>query len=206
MSRLQLDLESLEAEQKVLSLSARGLTRPQYLAFCAANRDLRIERLASGEIVILAPAHSRTGLQNSEISAQLRNWARVDARGLAFDSSAGFDLPSGANYGPDAAWVLKPRIAALREDQKEDFLPLCPDFVVELRSRSDRLTKLKNKMREYIENGARLGWLIDPLTRTVHVYRPGVPEQEMTNPTELSGDPELPGFRLDLKPVWEPGL
>lgn len=205
MSRLQLDLEPLEAAEEVL-LSSRNLTREQYLAFCAANSDLRIERLASGEIEIMAPAHSRTGLQNSEISGQLRNWARADGRGLAFDSSAGFDLASGANYGPDAAWVLKSRIAALREDQKEDFLPLCPDFVVELRSKSDRLAKLKRKMRHYIENGARLGWLIDPLTHTVYVYRPGAAEQELANPAELSGDPELPGFRLDLKPVWDPGL
>ena len=119
---------------------------------------------------------------------------------------AGFDLFNGANYGPDAAWVLKSRIATLREDQKEDFLPLCPDFVVELRSKSDRLATLKNKMREYIDTGAQLGWLIDPKTRTVYVYRPGVAEQEMLNPAELSGDPELPGFRLDLTPVWEPGL
>ena len=205
MSRLQLDLEPLEAGEEVL-LSSRNLTREQYLAFCAANSDLRIERLASGEIEIMAPAHSRTGLQNAAITRQLGNWAESDGRGMAFDSSAGFDLPSGANYGPDAAWVLKSRIAALRADQKEDFLPLCPDFVVELRSKSDRLAKLKRKMQDYIDNGARLGWLIDPLTRTVYVYRPGVAEQEIANPTELSGDPELPGFRLDLKPVWEPGL
>ena len=206
MSRLQVDLEPLETEQESLSFLPRSLTREQYLAFCAANPNLRIERLASGEIVIMAPAHSRTGIQNAAITSELRDWAKRDGRGLVFDSSAGFDLPSGANYSPDASWVLKSRIAALSDTQKQDFLPLCPDLVVELRSKSDRLATLKAKMREYVDNGARLGWLIDPLTRTVYVYRPGVAEEELKNPQELSGDPELPGFRLDLNPVWEPGI
>lgn len=119
----------------------------------------------------MPPAHSRTGYQNAELSRQLAEWTIRDGRGVAFDSSAGFDLPNGANRSPDCSWVLKSRIQSLTEDQRADYLPLCPDFVIELRSKSDRLATLQDKMIEFIENGARLAWLVDPLTRSVHVYR-----------------------------------
>ncbi|MEP7354802.1 MAG: Uma2 family endonuclease [Acidobacteriota bacterium] len=204
MAHLQLDLEPLETE--ALSLHPEHLTPQQYLDFCAANPDVRIERSVSGEIIIMAPAHSRTGIQNAAITAQVTQWAQADGTGLAFDSSAGFDLPDGSNRAPDASWVLKSRLAQLSEEQKQDFLPLCPDFVIELRSQSDRLPALKTKMSEYIQNGARLGWLIDPSDRTVYVYRPNAAEQVQSSPNTISADPELPGFTLDLTPVWNPGL
>ncbi len=206
MARVQVVLDPPELEEDGLRLRSQCLTREQYRAFCQANRELRIERLASGEVVIMPPAHSRTGFQNIRIATQLDNWAIRDGRGLAFDSSAGFDLPNGANRSPDAAWVLKSRIEALSPEERQDYLSLSPDFVMELRSQSDRLPDLKSKMQEHIDNGPKLGWLIDPLTRQVYIFRQGVAVEMLSNPAVLSGDPELPGFQLDLTPVWNPGV
>jgi Uma2 family endonuclease len=206
MARLEVVLEPPELAEDGLKLRRRCLTREQYQAFCQANPDLRIERLASGEVVIMAPAHSRTGFQNIRIATQLDNWAIKNGQGFAFDSSTGFDLPNGANRAPDASWVLKSRIDALNPEDRKGYLPLSPDFVVELRSSSDRLADLQDKVQEYIDNGTRLGWLIDPLTRQVLVYRPGAGVQTLADPATVSGDPELPGFQLDLTPVWNPGV
>src|SRR5687768_16040516 len=132
-----------------------------------------MERLASGHVIIMPPAHSRSGRRNIRIATQLDVWALRDGTGIAFDSSTGFDLANGATRSPDAAWVLRSRIAALSPEEQEEFLPLSPDFVVELRSRSDRLQDLQEKMREYIDNGTRLGWLIDPKDRRAYIFRPG---------------------------------
>ena len=136
----------------------------------------------------------------------MAHWARADGRGVAFGSSAGFTLPNRALRSPDASWILKTRLAELTDEQKRGFSRICPDFVIELRSSSDRLSALRRKMEEYIENGVRLGWLIDPLDplRRVYVYRPGAEVEILERPETLSGEPELPGFTLDLKPVWEP--
>lgn len=206
MARVQVVLDPPELEEDGLRLRSRCLTREQYRAFCRANPDLRIERLASGEVVIMPPAHSRSGAENAELLFQLKRRAAVDGQGVAFDSSAGFDLPDGSNRSPDVAWVLKSRIEALSQEEREEYLPLSPDFVIELRSRSDRLSDLKNKMQEYIDNGTKLGWLIDPSVRQVHIFRPGSAVETLANPGTLSGDPELPGFQLDLTPVWNPGV
>lgn len=206
MARLEVFLEPPEPEQGGLTLRQFALTREQYAAFCAANRDLRIERLATGEVIIMPPAHSRTGFQNVRIVSQLDVWAMRDGGGYAFDSSTGFDLPNGANRAPDAAWVLKSRLHALSPDDKEGFFPLSPDFIVELRPRSDRLAEVKARMEEYLENGTRLGWLIDPFERKLHVYRPGAAVETLDEPLSVSGDPELPGFRLDLQDIWNPPL
>jgi Uma2 family endonuclease len=206
MARLQVVLDPLESDEEGVSLRTRELTREQYRALCHANPDLRIERLATGEVIIIPPAHSRTGHQNLQITSQLNSWAIKDGRGVAFDSSAGFDLPNGANRAPDAAWVLKSRILTLSEEERAEFLPLCPDFVLELRSRSDRLRDLQEKMQEYIENGARLAWLIDPIAGQALINRPGAVVEELKEPAVLIGDPELPGFRLDLTGVWKPGF
>jgi Uma2 family endonuclease len=206
MARVNVVLDPPQLEGGGLTLGTRRLTREEYRAFCRANPELRIERLASGEVIIMPPAHSRSGAQNAEITFQLRRWAATDGNGIAFDSSTGFDLPDGSNRSPDAAWILKSRIEALSAEEKDEYLPLCPDFVVELRSKTDRLPKLQEKMQEYIDNGARLGWLIDSLKRIVYVYRPGANVEKLVNPETLSADPELPGFRLDLNDVWNPGL
>ena len=204
MSHLVVDLKPLE--QADYSISLRDLTREEYLAFCEANPNFRIERSATGEVIVMPPAHSRTSAQNFEIVKQLANWAEQDGRGFGFGPDSGYDLPNGANRGPDASWVLKSRLATLTKAQKDAFLPLCPDFAIGLRSGSDRLPTLREKMLEYIENGSRLAWLIDPKSRKVYVYRPGAEEDVLDNPQSVSADPELPGFRLDLARVWDPGF
>lgn len=172
--------------------------------FCARNPELRIERTAEGDLIVMTPAGWASGHRSAEIVAALRDWAARDGTGLASDSSAGYVLPDGAMRSPDASWVLRSRLADLTSEAKERFLPLCPDFVVELRSPSDRLPDLQAKMAEYRDNGARLGWLIDPQERRVHVYRPGRPAEVLDAPAEVSGDPELPELVLDLGPIWAP--
>lgn len=184
----------------------RKVTRPQYRAFCAANPDLRVELTAEGELIVMAPAHSKTGFRNSRLTIQLGVWAMQDGTGHSFDSSTGFDLPDGSNRAPDASWVEKSRLDALTTEQKEEYFPLCPDFVAELRSKSDRLPTLQAKMEEYLANGARLGWLIDPFERRVSIYRPGQPVLVLDEPATVSGDPVLPGFVLDLHAIWHPDL
>ncbi|MCC7020389.1 MAG: Uma2 family endonuclease [Ardenticatenales bacterium] len=169
---------------------------------CRQNPDLRIERTAEGAVIIMAPAGSTSGRRNLAIGALLYLWARADGTGTSYDSSAGFKLPNGAIRSPDAAWVTNDRLAALPPGAEEGFAPLCPDFVVELRSSSDRLTAVQAKMDEYIANGARLGWLFDPIDRTVYVYRPTRPVEVVVGPAQMAGDPELPGFVLPLDDVW----
>ena len=178
------------------------MTPEQFYEFCLANRDLRIERTASGEVVIMPPAFSDTGNRNLKISQQLANWADQDGTGETFDSSAGFTLPNGATRSPDASWIKLERWNALTENQKASFAPICPDFVIELRSSSDTLTRLRDKMQEYIANGASLGWLIDRKNRTVQIYRPDREPELLENPETVSGEPELPGFVLRLAKIW----
>lgn len=188
-----------------LSLKLRPvvrLTDDQFFEFCQLNRDLRIERTAGGGITIMPPTGGETSDRNAEITMQLRLWAKRDGTGVTFDSSGGFVLPNDAMLSPDASWVSRDRLAALTEEQRTKFLPLCPDFVIELRSPSDGLPVLRNKMHEYIANGARLGWLIDPRERQVLVYRPESPVEPLHRPGSVSGDPLLPGFRLEMTEIW----
>ena len=181
-----------------------GMTDDQFFGFCQVNRELRIERTSEGDIVIMLPAGSWSGHRDAVITMRLGNWAERDGTGLVFSFSAGFRLPNGATRSPDAAWVLKSRLEPFSIEEKEKFLPLCPDFVIELKSPTDRLADLKNKLVEYVDNGARLGWLLDPEARRVFVYRPGRAVEVLDHPESVSGDPELPGFVLDLKLIWEP--
>ena len=197
-------LEALDIGQLVLRVPpAIDMTEDQFFEFCQANHDLRLERTSSGDIVVMAPEGGGSGYRGSELIAELRDWARRDRTGVVFGSSAGFTLPNGAVRSPDAAWVRKERLRSLSREQKEKFLPLCPDFVVEVRSPSDRLADLREKMSEYMENGARLGWLLDPQAREAYVYRSGARVQRLRNPGSLAADPELPGFVLDLATIWE---
>lgn len=182
------------------------LTDEQFFELCQINRDLRLERTAKGDIIVMAPAGGETSNRNSSITGQLYSWTKLDGTGAAFDSSAGFKLPNGAERSPDAAWISRERLAQLTREQKRKFIPLCPEFVVELLSPTDSLTAAKGKMAEYIESGARLGWLIAPESRCVYVYRPGVPVVELKDVTDVSADPELHGFTLDLSDVWEPNI
>jgi Uma2 family endonuclease len=148
------------------------MTPAQFYAFCLANRDLRIERTANGDVVIMPPAFADIGNRNIKIAQQLANWADQDGTGESFDSSAGFTLPNGATRSPDASWIKLERWQTLTDAQKASFAPICPDFVIELRSASDTLTSLQDKLKEYLANGAVLGWLIDRKHRTVRLYRP----------------------------------
>lgn len=181
---------------------AVDLTDDQVLELSSLNRDLRLERTAEGELIVMPPTGTQTGDKCSEINMQLRVWAKKDGTGTAFGSSTGFTLPNGALRSPDASWVKKSRLEALSEEQRKRFAPLCPDFVIELRSPSDRLSVVQEKMREYIENGTQLGWLIDPQQKKVYVYRPGEEVRESREPEEVSGSPVLSGFELDLREIW----
>src|SRR5437867_11537454 len=154
----------------------------QFFQFCQLNRDLQIERTAEGDIIIMAPEGGSSGLGSSELTVAFGNWARRDGTGQVFGSSTGFRLPNGATRSPDVAWVRNERIEALTEEEWQKFLPLCPDFVLELRSPSDALPVLQKKMEEYRENGAQLGWLLDPVSKRVHVYRPGAAVEVLDNP------------------------
>lgn len=178
------------------------MTHEQFYEFCLANRDLRIERSANGEVIIMPPAFSDTGNRNIKVAQQLANWADQDGTGETFDSSAGFTLPNGATRSPDASWIKLERWNALTEEQKASFAPICPDFVIELRSASDRLSDLQDKMQEYIDNGALLGFLIDRKNRLVYVYRPNQEPEILDNPETVSGEPVLPGFVLRMAKIW----
>ena len=179
------------------------VTHEQFEALAAANRELRLERSATGDLIVNPPTGWETGARNFSITGQLFRWYEShEEMGEAFDSSTGFDLPNGATSSPDASWVSQERWDTLSPEQKKTFPNICPDFVVELRSDSDTLKSLQEKMKEYIENGAKLGWLIDPKNRKVEIYRPNQNVETLTEPTELSGESVLPGFILTLRRIW----
>lgn len=204
--------ESIESEHYgpvVLRLSPIvELTDEQLLEICSLNDELRIERNAQGELELMPPTSSNSGNQNFDIITDLGIWVRADGTGVGFESNTGFTLPNRSMRSPDAAWISNDRWEALPREERRKFAPICPDFVIELRSESDRLSVAQAKMEEYIENGARLGWLIDPVDvrHRVYIYRPNSSVEILENPETVSGDPELPGFVLDLTPVWETGL
>ena len=181
---------------------AIALTDEQFFDFCQLNRELRIERTASGEVLIMSPTGSETGGANFELIIELGIWTRQDGTGKGFDSSTGFKLPNGAERSPDAAWVKLARWNALTQEQKQRFAPISPDFVIELRSPSDSLKTLSEKMQEYLDNGVRLGWLIDRQYKKVYIYRPNQVVECLDNPATISGDPILPGFVLDTSRIW----
>lgn len=195
----QLD-EYIPAELTCLTHSL--VTPEQFEQLCATYSDLRLELTSTGELIVMPGTGSQTGRRNAHLTQQLLTWTENDGTGICFDSSTLFALPNHALRSPDASWVGRERWDRLSERQKEGFAPICPDFVVELRSPTDRLTALRKKMLEYIENGASLGWLIDPFKRQVYVYRPNDELVILDNPEMVSGDPLLPGFTLNLKKIW----
>lgn len=179
------------------------MTNDHFFEFCQLNRDLRIERNQSGEIVIMSPSGSETGNREGNIFGQLWVWAEKDGTGLAFSSSAGFTLSTGAVRSPDASWIKLERWNALTPAQQQKFAPICPDFVVELCSPSDNLKTLQEKMEEYMrEPGVQLGWLIDRQHRKVYIYHPGRAEECLENPASISGETVLPGFNLNMNKIW----
>jgi Uma2 family endonuclease len=178
------------------------LTGDEFVQLCRDNRDMRMELTSKGELILMPPTGSKTGLRNARVTQRLSAWAESDASGFCFDSSTGFTLPNGARRSPDAAWVKRERWEALSEEEQEGFAPLCPDFVIELRSRSDNVPPLENKMVEYIENGTSLAWMLDQLRKRVYIYRPDQPPEVLEDPETLVGDPLLPGFVLNLREIW----
>ena len=177
-----------------------------FFDLCQANSGWRFERNAHGEVIVVAPAGGESGDREIEVGAQLRVWARREGSGRGFGAGTGFRLPNGATRSPDAAWIRLERLSKLTAQEKKKFIPLCPDFVVEIVSPSDRLPSVQEKMREYRENGARLGWLIDPERRKVHVYRSGKRVKLLHHPKRVPASPEVPGFVLDLTEIWDPGF
>jgi Uma2 family endonuclease len=182
---------------------ALRVTPEQFAALAKANRDLRFERTAIGELIVNPPTGGGSGKRNAKIITQLGVWSEANEQlGEYFDSSTGFKLPNGANRSPDVSWVRRDRWDGLTLEEQEGFVPLCPDFVVELQSKTDRLQTLREKMQEYLDNGAQLGWLIDPQNQRVEIYRAGQPVEILAQPSRLSGETVLPGFTLSLQRIW----
>lgn len=202
MTSLLVKSESMPLSIDLSSLTPMKMSDRQFYEFCRTNPDLRIERNANGEIIVLPPAFSDTGNRNGRVLGQLFIWAEADGTGEAFDSSSGFTLPNGATRSPDAAWILSDRWNALTPEQQASFAPIAPDLVVELRSSSDTLASLKEKMAEYITNGVRLGLLIDRKNRQVYIYRPDREPEILDNPESVSCEPEMPKFALKMAKIW----
>src|SRR6266496_2338183 len=195
---MQVVFPDIDMPTRIQVQTERPMNDEEFFDFCALNSDMRIEREPNGEIVIMPPAGFETGYRNSDLTTQLTVWAKKDGRGVALDSNTEYLLPNGAARAPDTSWVLKSRFEKFTKSQKKRFPYLCPDFVVELTSQSDRLAQLKTKMQEWIDNGAQLGWLIDADRRTVHIYRPGQPPEERPDINQLAGEGQVEGFSLDL--------
>lgn len=183
-----------------------ALMNDQFFDFCQVNKELRIELTAQGDCEIMAPTGGSTSWRNSRMITQLSVWADLDGSGVVFDSSGGFVLPNGAIRSPDVSWVKRTRLLTLTEKQKQRFLPLCPDFVIELRSPSDSMKNLQDKMQEYSENGASLGWLIDPEDQQVLVFQPKTAILRLDKPQFLLADNLLTGFSLDMQKLWNVGF
>ncbi|BAS57572.1 hypothetical protein NIES2135_30620 [Leptolyngbya boryana NIES-2135] len=178
------------------------LTDDEFYKFCQQNPNLRIETTATGALIVTPPVGGRTGKRNADLTTDVGLWNRQADLGVVFDSSTIFKLPNGANKSPDVAWISHDRWNALTSEQQERFPPIAPDFVIELRSRTDDIVDLEAKMQEYIDNGVRLGWLIDPQAEQVKIYRQGQPVETLQSPLTLSGETVLPGFLLDLSRIF----
>ena len=195
--------------------SSQGLKRPSgrgvpellheaFARLCAEHSDLNLELSAHGELISMPQTYTWTGARNNEVSRQLGNWARQDKRGVAFDSSTGWLLPNTARRSPDAAWILKQRIKDLDPAAFSRYWPVCPNFVIEMRSQTDRIRVLREKIEEWLANGAQLAWLIDAEARTVEIYRPGYEAETRAGVSSVAGEGPVEGFVLDLAPVWDP--
>ena len=190
MTNLTIDIEPI------------SMTDEQFVQLCQRNQDLRFERNANGDLIIMPPTGGETGNYNSGLNGELWLWNKQSKLGKTFDSSTGFKLPNGANRSPDAAWISLERWNSLSREEKATFLPLCPDFVIELLSPSDTLKATREKMGEYLDNGTRLAWLINPRSKQVEIYRPSQDVEILESPQSLSGETVLPGFVLNIGEIW----
>lgn len=193
-----------DKEMTNLTIDTKGinLSDEQFFQLCQRNRNLRFERNAKGDLIIMPPTGGATGNRNIEIAYQLQKWSRANQLGIAFDSSTGFRLPNGANRSPDASWITLAKWQGLTPSQREKFLPLAPDFVIELLSPSDTLKDAQGKMQEYIDNGTQLGWLINPTRKEIEVYQQGKEIDILVNSQTVSAVDVLPNFQLDLELIW----
>ena len=188
--------------RELVELTHRSVTPEQFERLCSEYSDWRLELTSSGESIVMPGTGGLTGIRNSNLTYQLEAWSQINGTGVCFDSSTIFALPNQARRSPDASWVKRERWDSLTDRQQETFPPICPDFVIELRSSTDRLPQVCDKMVEYLENGALLGWLIDPFEFRVYVYRPGHELVILENPDTVSADPLLPGFTLNVMKLW----
>ena len=186
----------------LVGLMRQPVTPEQFEQLCFEHGDLRLELTSTGELIVMTGTGINTGERNADLTSQLLVWTKKDGTGVCCDSSTIFALPNGARRAPDAAWFRREKRDSLPEREQERFGPFCPDFVVELRSPTDRLSQLRNKMLEYMDNGATLGWLIDPFNRRVYVYQPNQELVILENPETVSGEPLLPGFELNMAELW----
>ena len=198
---MQLILNDVESQAPVI-VHPPPMTDDEFFDFCQLYPDFRIERTAEGEVIIMPGTGLETSFRNNELSRQLGNWAKEDGRGKAFDSNSEYLLASGAALSPDGSWIDNSRLAILTREQKRKFPRICPDFVVELTSPSDRLSRVQQKMQEWIENGVQLGWLLDADNRTVYIYRPGRECERLAGPLRLEGEGPVAGFVLELESIW----
>jgi Uma2 family endonuclease len=198
-------LNLAEIEPLVLHLAPgmKKMTDAEFLEFCNLNEEWRIEMDSDGDLIIMAPTGTKSGKRNFSLTVQFGEWVEEDGTGVGFDSSAMFKLPNGARRSPDVAWVSRVRWEALTDEEQEGYAPLCPEFVIELRSPTDRVKTLQAKMEEYIDNGALLGWLLDPFEKKVYVYHPNASAECLIQPRSISGEPVLPGFTLELDKLWQ---
>lgn len=185
-----------------LNVQSVGLTDEQFEKLCQDNPDLRIELTSKGELIIMPPTGMKTGWRNSKITGRLWEWTEKDGFGLSFDSSTLFTLPDGSKRSPDASWIRRERVEKLTQEEQAGFAAIVPDFVIELRSPSDRWPVLEEKMLDYMRNGVQLAWLIDPTSKRVYIYRPNQPVETLDNAETVSAEPELAGFTFNLQEIW----
>ncbi len=185
-----------------LNVQSMGLTDEQFEKLCQDNPDLRIELTSKGELIIMPPTGMKTGWRNSNITGRLLEWTEKDGSGLSFDSSTLFTLPDGSKRSPDASWIRREKVEKLSQEEQAGFAAIVPDFVIELRSPSDRLPVLEEKMLDYMRNGVGLAWLIDPARKQVYIYRPNQPVETLDNPETISAQPELAGFSFNVREIW----
>jgi Uma2 family endonuclease len=192
----------VSAPTMVLEMDPVQWTDKEFFRFCVRNKGWRIERAADGNIIIMEPVGGTGSSGNAMLTHLFVTWALKDGTGTVFDATAGFKLPNGAIRSPDVSWVKNSRLRKIQRDERDEFLPLCPDFALEFRSPSDRMTKLTAKMSEYMANGVRLGWLLDSIRKEAVIYRPNAEPEKLRNPRQLFGEGVLKGFVLEVEQVW----
>ena len=198
-----MSLELFEIDPPVRIRPESPMSDEEFMRFCTANEPMRLEREPDGEITVMSPSGFETGRINSRITRLLDEWAETDGRGTVTDSNGGYALPDGSVRAPDAAWIKFGKVQPLSEEQQAGFPPVSPDFVIELRSPSDKPADLRRKMQWWLDNGVELGWLIDPYEKSVTIYRPGAEPEEHVNPTSVQGTGPVAGFELVLSRIWQ---